>query len=127
MSLGGYNHELHIPGEKPHIVDYNGSNNMYSIKMFGAKVNNYKENFKIINYFFYQVGSKNLTYYSYDFQNPMIDSGTTLMFASSSLILYFYELILLNIIYYFFKKIIILFVRKLYEEIQNQCKEEGKC
>lgn len=74
MSLGGYNHELHIPGEKPHIVDYNGSNNMYSIKMFGAKV-----------------GSKNLTYYSYDFQNPMIDSGTTLMFASSSLILKLYE------------------------------------
>jgi hypothetical protein len=39
MSVGGYNTDLHIKGEKTYIVDYKDNDGFYNINMYNIKVN----------------------------------------------------------------------------------------
>ncbi|KAL4504448.1 hypothetical protein ABPG72_009894 [Tetrahymena utriculariae] len=61
MSVGGYNHELHIPGSKTKIIKYNRNSGFYDVNVKEVRL----EGLVITN----------------NIPHPILDSGTTLVFG----------------------------------------------
>ncbi|EAR96391.3 eukaryotic aspartyl protease (macronuclear) [Tetrahymena thermophila SB210] len=66
MSVGGYNHELHIPGSKTKIIKYNKNSNFYDVSVKEVRIEG--------------------QFVTNSLPHPILDSGTTLVFGPKSFI-----------------------------------------